>query len=69
MRALVAGLPGLVDVLAFVGVVLVSVGAGLAYLPAGLITAGVLLIAGATLHARGEVPGKTRDELRAQVTR
>lgn len=41
------------------GVGLVSVGAGMVYLPAGLITAGVLLlaltIAGAALAARGRV--------------
>lgn len=37
------------------GLVLVTAGAGLVYLPAGLIVCGVALLAGAWLYVRGKV--------------
>jgi hypothetical protein len=40
------------DLVTLAGVALVSIGAGQIYLPAGLIVAGALLIAGAALSAR-----------------
>lgn len=40
------------DAAGLAGVVLISVGAGLIYLPAGLIAGGALLLAGAVLSAR-----------------
>lgn len=69
MRSIAKGLPSLVDLGGIIAVVLISVGAGLVFFPAGLITAGVLLLVGTMLAARVEKPGKTRDELRAEVTR
>lgn len=41
------------DILLMVGALLVSVGSGQIYPPAGLIAAGVLLIVGGVLWARG----------------
>lgn len=69
MRSVAKGLPGSLEVAAMIAVVLISVGAGLAYLPAGLITGGVLLLLGVVFAARGqsaEAP-ETRDELRRRV--
>lgn len=45
------------DLSGLAGVALISVGAGLIYLPAGLIVAGVLLLAGAMISAAAAKPG------------
>lgn len=55
MKRIVKGLVGALPVLALLGgVVLVAVGAGMIYLPAGVIAGGGLLAAGAVLSIRGE---------------
>lgn len=70
MRSIARGLPGLLEVGAMMGVVLIAVGAALIYLPAGLITAGVIVLAGVVFAARGQQPvtPESRDELRRRVT-
>lgn len=45
------------DAAFLVGVVLVAVGAGMVFLPAGVIAAGSLLAVGAVLDARGRQDG------------
>lgn len=52
-RALRAGAALLPEAVALGGVWLVARGAWMVYHPAGLITAGVLLLAGVVLHGRG----------------
>lgn len=53
MKKIGAALPALAwDAAGVVGVVLLSIGAGMAYRPAGFIVAGALLLAGSILSAR-----------------
>lgn len=53
MKKLLAALPTITrDVTGLAGAVLVSVGAGMIYRPAGLIVAGAFLLVGAVLDAR-----------------
>lgn len=55
MKRIVEGLVNVLPVLALLGgVALVAVGAGMIYLPAGVIAGGGLLVAGAVLSVRGE---------------
>lgn len=55
MKRIVEGLVNVLPVLALLGgVVLVAVGAGMIYLPAGVIAGGGLLAAGAVLSIWGE---------------
>lgn len=55
MKRIVEGLVNVLPVLALLGgVALVAVGAGMIYLPAGVIAGGGLLVAGAVLSIWGE---------------
>ena len=51
------GLGLLSDLLALAGMIIVPVGAGMVYLPAGLIVGGVCCIAAAAVIARGAAAG------------
>ena len=53
----VNGLGLLTDLLALAGMILIPVGAGLVYFPAGLIVGGVCCIAAAVVISRGAAAG------------